>query len=160
MIALLRIDDRLLHGQMAISWTRFLKVDVILIANHMAVNDEFTIMSLRLAKPRNVQIVIEDLPQAISYIKQGITLDKRIMVVVKNIRDAQEIIEQVPPICNVNIGGLRSRHSVVKIKESISLNKEDIALCDIINKKVGMYFQEIPEDEFLNYEIWRKQVNI
>ncbi|MEG0744322.1 MAG: PTS sugar transporter subunit IIB, partial [Erysipelotrichaceae bacterium] len=69
MIALLRIDDRLLHGQMAISWTRFLKVDVILIANHMAVNDEFTIMSLRLAKPRNVQIVIEDLPQAISYIK-------------------------------------------------------------------------------------------
>ena len=31
MIEVLRVDDRLLHGQVAVSWTRHYKVDVILV---------------------------------------------------------------------------------------------------------------------------------
>lgn len=33
MIQVLRVDDRLLHGQVAVAWTRHYKVDVILVAN-------------------------------------------------------------------------------------------------------------------------------
>ena len=34
MIKILRVDDRLLHGQVAVAWTNYYKADVILIANN------------------------------------------------------------------------------------------------------------------------------
>ena len=74
MRAILRVDDRLLHGKLSISWTSYLKTDTILIANENAVNDEFTMMSLRLAKPRNVQIIIQDIPDAIAYLRETIEI--------------------------------------------------------------------------------------
>jgi len=40
MIEVLRVDDRLLHGQVAVSWTRHYKVDVILVANNHLITDK------------------------------------------------------------------------------------------------------------------------
>ena len=85
MRAILRVDDRLLHGKLSISWTSYLKTDTILIANENAVNDEFTMMSLRLAKPRNVQIIIQDIPDAIAYLRESSESERRILVVVKKL---------------------------------------------------------------------------
>ena len=39
MIKLLRVDHRLLHGQVAMAWTQSLDSDCILIANDAVVND-------------------------------------------------------------------------------------------------------------------------
>lgn len=33
MIKVLRVDDRLLHGQVAVAWTNYYKVDTVVIAN-------------------------------------------------------------------------------------------------------------------------------
>lgn len=40
MIQVLRVDDRLLHGQVAVAWTRHYKVDVILVANDHLITDK------------------------------------------------------------------------------------------------------------------------
>ena len=92
MRAILRVDDRLLHGKLSISWTSYLKTDTILIANENAVNDEFTMMSLRLAKPRNVHIIIQDIPDAIAYLRESSESERRILVVVKKIVDALPLL--------------------------------------------------------------------
>lgn len=147
MIVLVRVDDRLLHGQMAISWTKHLQADTILIANQAAVNDEFTMMSLRLAKPRGVQIIIQDLSQAIRYLKEAADSESRVMVVIKNLRDAQCILEQFTMITELNIGGLRSRSHVLRIQDSVALNAADIKLCRKIKERVCVYVQEIPSEK-------------
>lgn len=147
MIVLVRVDDRLLHGQMAISWTKHLQADTILIANQAAVNDEFTMMSLRLAKPRGVQIIIQDLAQAFHYLREASDSESRVMVVVKNLRDAQCILEQFPMIAELNIGGLRSRSHVLRIQDSVALNAADIELCQKIGERVHIYVQEIPSEK-------------
>ncbi len=40
MIKLVRIDDRLIHGQVAYTWTGYLGANVILIANDQVLKDE------------------------------------------------------------------------------------------------------------------------
>ena len=56
MIVLLRVDDRLLHGQVAKTWTKKYSVDEILIVSDEVVDDEFSKMTLCLAKPSNVKL--------------------------------------------------------------------------------------------------------
>ena len=54
MIVLLRIDHRLLHGQVAFSWTKSLSTDGILIASAAGVQDELRMTALRVSKPNGV----------------------------------------------------------------------------------------------------------
>ena len=58
MIKLLRVDHRLVHGQVAFSWTNALGADAILVANDDVPNDEIWKTALKLAKPANVKLVI------------------------------------------------------------------------------------------------------
>ena len=51
MIRQVSVDDRLLHGQVAFYWTSYYNLDMILVLNDEAANDEFTKMILGLAKP-------------------------------------------------------------------------------------------------------------
>ncbi len=51
MIKFIRIDHRLLHGQVVFSWSKSLQINRILVVNDEAANDEFKKMSLELSKP-------------------------------------------------------------------------------------------------------------
>ncbi len=49
MITLLRVDHRLLHGQVAFSWTQYVGADCILIANDSVPGDELRKTTIKLA---------------------------------------------------------------------------------------------------------------
>ena len=58
MIKLLRVDHRLLHGQVAMAWTQSLDSDCILIANDAVVNDNIR-KQHEIAKPNGVKLVMK-----------------------------------------------------------------------------------------------------
>ena len=66
MIKLLRVDHRLLHGQVAFSWTQFLGADCILIANDSLMQDELRKTTIKLAKPQGVKVVMKNIQDSIS----------------------------------------------------------------------------------------------
>ena len=59
MIQLLRVDHRLLHGQVVFSWCGQLNPNCILIANDAAATDDVRKAALRLGKPNNAKLVIK-----------------------------------------------------------------------------------------------------
>lgn len=59
MIKLLRIDHRLIHGQVAFSWTQELGADCILLANDDCVTNQIRRTAISLAKPTNVKLVVK-----------------------------------------------------------------------------------------------------
>ena len=66
MIELLRVDHRLLHGQVAFSWTNALGIDCILIANDSVPGDDIRKTTLKLSKPNGVKLVIKTIDDAIA----------------------------------------------------------------------------------------------
>ena len=52
MIKALHLDDRLIHGQVAISWTRFLDANVLLVINDEVVKNEMCIRDSTTSLPR------------------------------------------------------------------------------------------------------------
>ena len=57
MIKLLRIDHRLLHGQVAFSWSKQLGTDCILLACDTLLNDNCVCQLIKMAKPSGVKVV-------------------------------------------------------------------------------------------------------
>ena len=66
MIVLVRVDHRLLHGQVVFTWTKSISTDCILIASDAVVKDELRMTALRLSKPNGVKLVMKSI-DAVSY---------------------------------------------------------------------------------------------
>lgn len=55
MIQMIRVDYRLLHGQVAVSWTSALGADCILLVSDTVLNDKLRLQALSLAKPEGAR---------------------------------------------------------------------------------------------------------
>ena len=128
MISLLRVDDKLLHGQISFSWIKNLKINIILIADDYIVYDEFMKTTLFLSKPNNVHLEILDLKETLNYINKK-SKDNNILIIVNNIKNAYHIMENIPTIQSLNLGFIRKKYNTKKITNFISLKDEEIHLC-------------------------------
>ena len=58
MVELCRVDDRMLHGQVAVTWVNQVAPDAILIANDEAATNEMSKLAFKMAKPAGVKLAI------------------------------------------------------------------------------------------------------
>ena len=112
MITLLRVDHRLLHGQVAFSWTQYVGADCILIANDSVPGDELRKTTIKLAKPPSVKLVIKNINDSIEAIKSGVTDKYNLFIVVESVNDAWRIASAIDEIKSINLGGLRLKRAV------------------------------------------------
>ena len=83
MIRLCRVDHRLLHGQVAFSWTNAVGADCILVASDSVVNDEVWKTTLKLGKPAGVKLVIKNIADSVKVINSGVTDKYKLLIVVQ-----------------------------------------------------------------------------
>ncbi|MDF2790805.1 MAG: mannose/fructose/sorbose transporter subunit, partial [Neobacillus sp.] len=81
MIKLLRVDHRLLHGQVAFTWTNTLGADCILIANDDVPVNELRKTTIKLAKPQGIRLVIKNIADSIEALKSGVTDKYKLFIV-------------------------------------------------------------------------------
>ena len=106
MIKLLRIDHRLLHGQVAFSWTKFLESDCILIASDNLMKDELKMSAMRMAKPTGVKLVMKSIEDSIKALNSGVTDKYKLFIIVESVEDAYRLASGFPAIKSINIGGM------------------------------------------------------
>src|SRR5258708_9002570 len=109
MIKLTRIDDRLVHGQVAFTWVPALGVDCLVGANDKMAKDEFQKMTLNLAKPAGTKLLIKTIGDAIVFLNDEKNARLKILVLINSIRDAAALTAGVREIASVNFGGIRSK---------------------------------------------------
>jgi PTS system mannose-specific IIB component len=130
MILMVRIDDRLIHGQVAFVWTKHLGVNRIIVANDSVAKNDIQKMSLKMAVPDTVKCSILSIDEAINVLNDPRAQTLKILIVVNNPTDARKIIEKVDDVPYVNISnyGLLSRDlsSKKKVTDTIYLTDEDI----------------------------------
>lgn len=147
MVKLLRVDERLLHGQIAVSWLSHVPVTSILIANDEVMQDEMTKVAIKLAKPADVKLAIRDIEGAAALIKDPRSENIPIFVIVRTIKDALRLVEASENmISHINIGGLR-RKDGGKMVGAICLTEEDIVGLKQLNSMVDdLELRIVPTD--------------
>ncbi|MFD1399711.1 PTS sugar transporter subunit IIB [Lacticaseibacillus suilingensis] len=125
MIKLIRIDDRLIHGQIAMAWTRAVGADDIMVVDDASAKDSMKKMILSLAKPAGVDLHIiasTDFTSTYEPIKSH-----NIMVVTSSPKYALQIMndlgDEAPT--SLNLGGIRYAEGKERISDAISLTPED-----------------------------------
>ena len=104
MIKLLRIDERLIHGQVANQWARQLNVNAIVVANDAAANNDLVKASLKMAAPQGMKVVIKTVDDAIKTLNDPRAAGLSIFVVLDNPNDILKIVENFKGIPYVNVG--------------------------------------------------------
>ena len=95
MIQLLRVDHRLLHGQVAVSWVQGLGSDCIFCVGDKVANDPVWKTTLKMGKPANVKLVIKDMEHAIEAINSGVTDKYKMIICVASIAEAKATLDAV-----------------------------------------------------------------
>lgn len=145
MIVLTRVDHRLLHGQVAFSWTAHLSADCILIANDDVANDETKKTIVKLAKPSGIKLVIKSVEDSIKAINSGITDKYKLFIVAQNIDDAYKLISNVSEIQSLNLGGIKFEEGKESISSAIFVTtREKEELNRLIQNGVDVYTQQVP----------------
>lgn len=147
MIKLTRIDDRLLHGQVAFTWTPALGIDCLLIANDKVAKDDFQKMTLGLGKPSGVKLLIKSLRESIDFLSDEKNASLKILLIINAVKDAQAICADVPEVRSVNLGGIRAKEGSRPISKSVSLTEDDIVVIrDMMQKGIELEIRQVPTD--------------
>lgn len=143
----IRIDDRLIHGQVATRWTAQTKATRILIPNDkVAVNDTQK-QILRMAAPSGVNTSIISVQKAADNILAGKYNSQRVLMVVKTPIDIVRLIELGLNIKELNVGNMAKRDDTIQIKKSISITKEEkAAFQTLIEQGVVITAQMVPDE--------------
>lgn len=142
-----RIDERLIHGQVAMVWTNTLGCNRIIVANDKAVKDEMQINALKLSKPTGVKLSILSLNKAVININAGKYDEDKVFLICRNIQDCRTIIDNGLKLDKVNVGNISHRDGSKKIKKSVSLSEKDIEDINyLINKGIEVTAQMLPDE--------------
>lgn len=104
MIKLVRLDERMIHGQVATKWSRLLGVDRIVVADDAAAESDIMQKSLMMAAPSTCKVAIVSVDKAISLCNNPKAHDLSILVIVSTPASLLRIVTEMHDVPAVNIG--------------------------------------------------------
>lgn len=147
MVKLLRVDERLLHGQVALNWVQNVGATSILIGNDDVMANEMSKMALQMAKPSGSKLAIRDIEGAAALLNDPRSKDIAIFVIVRTVADALRLARLTGEIKAVNIGGIKKKEGSKMIAAAVFINGEDIENLRELKKLVDkIEFRMLPSD--------------
>lgn len=123
----IRIDDRLIHGQVAMFWTNELHASRIMVINDEVANNDMQKSLLRMAAPSNVATSIITREKAVENISNDKYDGQRVLIVVKSPVDILYLVEHGLNVTSLNVGNMSGRDNTTSIRQNINVTTEEMA---------------------------------
>lgn len=146
----IRIDDRLIHGQVATLWTNELGATRIMVINDEVANNEIQKTMLRMAAPSNVSTSLITEEKAVNNINNGNYKGQKVLVIVKNPETIVRLMDQGLDIKKINVGNMSTRENTHHIKPSVSITpEEEQAFRVLLDRGVEITAVMVPTDKMV-----------
>lgn len=146
MIRFVRVDHRLLHGQVALSWFGATHANCILIANDAVPEDPIRKATIKMARPNDAKLVIMNIDKSVDQINSGIADKYELMIVVETVHDAFRLLKGLTnKPAELNLGGTKATDETESISTAVNVtdtDKEEIKQINAMGVKV--YAQQVP----------------
>ena len=150
-IILVRIDDRLVHGQIVQGWLKSIDVNKIVVASDAVADDNMQQILMSMAVPSNVELEIKNVKDTTEAINCGKYDSAKVMVLVASPKDVLYMIENGADIKTVNVGGMHFIHGKRQILCNLSVDDNDVKdLYAIYTKGIEIEGRVLPSDERTN----------
>ncbi len=147
-IVLVRIDDRLVHGQVVEGWLPSLKADRLLVVSDAAADDPMQRSLMGLALPEFASLEIVRTKEAVAAVRRAAAGSDRVLVLAPGPAEVLALIEGGAGFESVNVGGMHYEAGRVQLGKAIFLGRSDLeALAAIAAKGVRLEGRAVPSDE-------------
>ena len=144
-LCLVRIDDRLIHGQIVLGWARVLKPDRIVIANNRISQNEWERKFYVSSVPPHIKVSFLPLDELARELLNNFFKDESVMILFEGIEDLYRVVEKGVQFREINIGGLHYREETEKLLPFVYLTEQDRAfLRELVKRGATLLAQDIP----------------
>ncbi|HDD2122135.1 TPA: PTS mannose transporter subunit IIAB [Salmonella enterica] len=134
-IGLARIDDRLIHGQVATRWTKETNVSRIIVVSDEVAADTVRKTLLTQVAPPGVTAHVADVAKMIRVYNNPKYAGERVMLLFTNPTDVERIVEGGVKVTSVNIGGMAYRQGKTQVNNAVSVDEKDIEAFKKLNER-------------------------
>ncbi|HEH9399443.1 PTS N-acetylgalactosamine transporter subunit IIB [Aeromonas sobria] len=143
-----RIDERLLHGQIRITWGKHTEANLILVANDDAAegpNAAFMQAGMKASAGGEYAVRFFTIQKTIDVIKNA-SERQRIFILCNNPTDVARLVEGGVPITHCNIGNMHYHEGKKQISKTVSVDSKDMKAFDVmVGKGVVCTVQNTPD---------------
>jgi mannose/fructose/sorbose-specific phosphotransferase system IIB component len=141
-----RIDDRLIHGQILESWLPFLNTNEILIVSDIIIQDETRMDLMKLSMPEHVKLKIKTVHDSVKYLKH-IKPEKKILLITPSPCEILSLIDAGVKFDVVNVGGMHYSIGKIQIGRAVFIDEKDMqCLKKIASKGIKLEGRGVPTD--------------
>lgn len=121
-----RIDNRLIHGQVATQWAGVVGANLLLVANDAVAKDQFRQGLMNMAAPAYAQTRYFDINKTINVIGKASPAQK-IFLILESPQDALRLVEGGVPIETLNVGNMHMHEGKRQVATSVAVDDDDVA---------------------------------
>lgn len=144
-VAFLRIDSRLIHGQVAGSWVNYVHPQTLIAACDEAAHDHLRKTLLLQVGPASARTNVLSVDKTIRVYFNPEYKDMRTMIVIESPMDALKLLQAGVKVDEVNVGGVTYKAGMTLISEAVSVNEEHVEAYKAIHDLgVKMTLQQVP----------------
>jgi PTS system mannose-specific IIB component len=150
---LVRIDDRLIHGQVVAGWLRALGAHRIVIVDDATARDEFLREVLTLAAPQGVPVEVYDLADGAARCLELATAPEPVIVLARSPRTIVGLRQAGVPIEVVDLGGMGGGPGRRRLHKTISVSPDDLAeLRELERMGTRVEIQIVADDRPISFQ--------
>lgn len=143
----IRVDDRLIHGQVATRWVSHFNANRIMVIDDAVAANEVEKMLLRSAAPEGCNTSILTVEKASANIIAGNYAGQRVLILLKTPEIALQMVNSGIGLTQLNIGNMSNKEGRSQIKRSVSVSDAEIqAINALLAKGVSVTAQMTPEE--------------
>lgn len=145
MISLVRVDNRLIHGQVVEAWLPRLRAERVVVADDEADQSPLVRAAMGLAVPAHVEVLIEPLRD----VRYGDLAadDRRTLVLLRDVDAALTAKERGLKLTQLNLGNVHFSPGRRKVSPSVFLSQEELdRLKMLVDEGVEVEARGVPTD--------------
>ncbi len=147
MLKVCRVDDRLIHGQVATTWIGNNNIEVIVVVDDELCNDPFQISILKMAA-KDCKVYVQSFEKFAGKYKQHILDDYNVMLIFKDVTMPLQLIKNGVPIKNLVVGGMANRDGRTAVTRSVAMTKKEAdILREIAASNCFVEYRQVYADE-------------
>jgi len=135
-VALVRVDNRLVHGQVLEAWLPALDAHGILVADDEAAGNVLARSAMTLAIPPGIRFEVVRLQAAAELLRPGGrgAQAARTLVLLRDVRDAVTLHEAGVPLPQLNLGNVHFKAGRRQVSPSVFLDAEELSALETLGQ--------------------------